>query len=330
MLLSVPVLLLALLTGPPALPATVGVPPILMYHRVDPGVGADPTSRELTVSPGQLTAQLAYLKAQGIAVISVAELERRLQSHADVRRTVVLTFDDGYADQYTYALPILRKYDASATFYIVTGELGRPRHLTWPLVERLAQLRMDVAAHGVAHDDLSAMPVEQQAYQIDTCVAQLRSRLHEPVDSYAYPSGRFNRATLRLVQMAGIPLAVTTDAVYVLPPQNALELTRLRVRGEWTLRDFATALNAALAKPQVVPAGNGYPPGAGNITIAGVIAGIDGSRLSVKQDDRHTIIIDDAQAMDRGAAQNLYVGRPITAAGFWSGGVFYAMAIAQP
>lgn len=330
MLLLTPALLLALVSGPPALPPTFAIPPILMYHRVDPARAADPLSRELTVSPAQFSSQLAYLKMRGIAAISVAELERRLQLREDVRHTVVLTFDDGYADQYTYALPILRKYDDSATFYIVTGELGRPRHLTWPLVERLAQMRMDIAAHGVAHDDLSAMPVEQQAYQIDTSVSALRTRLHEPIDSYAYPSGRFNRITLRLLQLAGIPLAVTTDPVYVLPPQSALEVARLRVRGDWTLRDFATAVDAGLAKPQVVPAPNGYPPGAGNIALAGVITGIDGSRLWVRQEDQRMIVVDDQEALARGAAQSLYVGRTINATGFWSGGVFYAMAIAQP
>lgn len=329
MLLTVPLLLLALLAGPPALPPTFAVPPVLMYHRVDPVAPGDRIGRLLTVTPLQFEGQLAYLKSKGIAAISMAQFERRVQMHQDLRRTVVLTFDDGYADQYTYALPLLRKYDASATFYIVTGQLGRPRHLTWQLLDRLAHLRMDLGAHGVAHDDLSAMTVDRQAFQIERSVNALRSRLHAPVDSYAYPSGRFNRDTLRLVALAGVPLAVTTDPAYVLQPRNALEITRLRVRGDWTVRDFAASVTAALAKPQVVEAAAGYPPGAGNITITGVITAIEGARLFIRTDGRRTIVVDDQQALDRGAAQNLLVGRTISASGFWSGGIFYAMAIAQ-
>jgi peptidoglycan/xylan/chitin deacetylase (PgdA/CDA1 family) len=224
-----------------------------MYHRVDSDRPADPVSRELTVTPQQLREQLAYMKSSGIMPISMAQLERRLNRHESLERTVVLTFDDGYDDQYAYALPLLRAAGAAATFYIVTGEVGRPHHLSWAQIRIMASDRMDPAPHGVQHDDLSLMTPEQQAYQINGSVQTMERALHAPMESYAYPSGRFNRATLRIVREAGVPLAVTTDPVYVLPPENRFEMTRLRVRGEWTLRDFAAALrHAMLARRDVL------------------------------------------------------------------------------
>jgi peptidoglycan/xylan/chitin deacetylase (PgdA/CDA1 family) len=231
-------------TAPP-LPAAFVPPPILMYHRVDLDHPADRVGTELTVSPGQFEEQLAYLKAHGIAAISVAQMENRLRLGQSLERTVVLTFDDGYADQYEYAVPLLRRYGDSATFYIVTGNVGRRRHLSWAQLESMVAQHMDIAAHGVQHNDLSLMTPAQQAVQIDDSVRQLHERLRVPIDSYAYPSGRFNSETLELVREANVPLAVTTDPSYVIPPETPFELPRVRVRGDWTLMQFVSALAAA-------------------------------------------------------------------------------------
>jgi peptidoglycan/xylan/chitin deacetylase (PgdA/CDA1 family) len=116
----------------------------------------------------------------------------------------------------------------------------------------MSALGQDIAAHGVAHDDLSLMSPAAQAYQIDDSIALLRQRLHVPVDSYCYPSGRFNRTTLSLVQNAGVDMAVTTDASYVLLPETRFELSRIRVRGDWTLAAFASAIEHELERPQIV------------------------------------------------------------------------------
>jgi peptidoglycan/xylan/chitin deacetylase (PgdA/CDA1 family) len=223
-------------------------PPILMYHRIDVDRPKDAVGRSLTVQPSSFDAELQYLKSAGIAVISMEQLYRGILTHRTFERTVVLTFDDGYADQYRYAVPLLQRYGDGATFYVVTGMLGRPAHLTWPQLRDMTRLGMDVAAHGIAHTDLSALSARAQAGQIEGSVEVLRDRLSVPVDSYAYPSGRFNRETLRLIEHAGIPLAVTTDQAFVLRPPSPLELTRIRVKSAWGLEQFARAVRAAQAR----------------------------------------------------------------------------------
>ena len=238
-----PALVLAALST--VLPAAFVPPPILMYHRVDPVRPADALGRSLTVTPQQLGAQLAALRRNGVAVISVHQLYLRLCRGRPLDRVVVATFDDGYAGQAAYAVPLLRRFHASATFYIVTGTVGRRGHVTWSDLTAMTRDGMDIAAHGVEHDDLSAMSAARQRYQIDTSIRLLRDRLRVPVDSYAYPSGRLNRTTLLLVREAGMALALTTDRTYVIAPQTALQLTRVRVRGEWTLQQFEQAVEAA-------------------------------------------------------------------------------------
>ena len=235
----------------PALPVSAAPsfvpPPILMYHRVDVASPSDEISRDLTVTPARLKQQLSYLKQHGIAVISMAQLESRMKRRAPLDDAVVLTFDDGYADQYKYAVPVLRRFADSATFYIVTGNLGKARHLTWAEVRMMARDRMDIAAHGLQHDDLSLMSPAEQRNQIVESINVLQVTLRTPIESYAYPSGRFNRDTLDIVRREGVPLAVTTDPINIIPPESALQLPRVRVHGWWTLHDFAKAIDVARA-----------------------------------------------------------------------------------
>lgn len=236
----------------PALPATFSPPPILMYHRVDRERPTDAVGRDLTVSPAQFEAQLRTLRAHGVSAISMHELARRLRAGEPLDHVVVLTFDDGYADQYTQAVPLLRKYGANATFYIISGQVGRPRHVTWPELQAMQRAGFDIAAHGVQHDDLSEMSALQQEAQIRGSVAALRAHVAAPIDTYAYPSGRFNAQTLRIVRANGMDLAVTTDQVYVLPPENRFEITRVRVRSEWDAALFWSAIQAARQEPHIV------------------------------------------------------------------------------
>ena len=147
------------------LPPAFVPPPILMYHRIDTDRPGALVGRELTVSPEQFAEQLAYLKSRGLTGISMEQLRERLRSGEPLDHAVVLTFDDGYADQYRYAVPLLHEYGDEATFYIVTGAVDTPAHLTWAQLDVMRALGEDIAAHGVAHDDLSLMSPAQQAYQ---------------------------------------------------------------------------------------------------------------------------------------------------------------------
>lgn len=234
------------------LPPVFTPPPILMYHRVDVDHPADPVGRDLTVTPAQFEAQLRIMRLHGLRAVSMAEMDRRLRAGERLDRVVVVTFDDGYADQYRFAVPLLRKYDGSATFYIITGQVGRPRHLTWNQIRSMQGQGMEIGAHGVQHDDLSTMTPAGQTYQIRTSIEQLRTNTHGPVLSYAYPSGRFNARTLEIVRRAGMDTAVTTDPAFVLPPETRFEISRVRIRSEWDAQAFWAVLQDAEREPHPV------------------------------------------------------------------------------
>lgn len=229
-------------------------PPVLMYHRVDVDMPRNAISRDLTITPETFNAQLKYLRAHGLTPVSMAEFERRYRLGKPTARDVIITFDDGYSDQYRYAFPVLERDRADATFYIVTRNVGRGAHVTWTQLQKMLAQCMDVEAHGLTHDDLSAMNDARQRAEIDGSIEELKARLRlRTLSSYAYPSGRFNLETLRIERAAGIPVAVTTDRRNVILPQDALQVVRIRVRRAWTLENFASAVRRALARPQVLP-----------------------------------------------------------------------------
>ena len=199
--------------------------PVFMYHRVDQVIPADRFGNDLTVTPAQFETQLRYLRDVGVRTITAGELVAALAADERPLRAVVLTFDDGYEDNATYAFPLLRRYGMTATFFIVTSNVGRPGHLTWREIRAMRDAGMEIAAHGATHADLSELTMTRQLAQATQCLERLRRYAGVSPRVYAYPAGRFDRATLLVMRKVGMLGAFTTrpglvaslDAPYVLP-----------------------------------------------------------------------------------------------------------------
>jgi len=240
-------------TPPPAIPApapaaptpapryTLGEAapylPILMYHyirEVDPD--ADPLGFRLSVRPDRFAEHLAWLRERGYVGLRMRELAVCLRANDCPPRAVALTFDDGYADNVTAALPLLRRYGFVATFYIVTGFVGREGYMDW---EDLALLRdggMEIGAHSVSHADLAALDLDAARYEILASREALEERLGIEVVSFSYPSGSYTPAVARLIREAGFSSAVTAAPAARLERLDALP--RRRVLGGETLEGY--------------------------------------------------------------------------------------------
>ncbi len=211
--------------------------PILMYHyirEVDPE--ADPLGFRLSVRPERFAEQLAWLREHGYVGLRMREVAACLRSNNCPRRAVALTFDDGYADNVTAALPLLRRYGFPATFYIVTGFVGREGYMDWADLALLRDSGMELGAHTVSHVDLAALDLEAARYEIHASREALEERLGIEVFSFSYPAGSYTPAVARLIREAGFTSAVTAT------PGDRLErldaLPRRRVLGGETLEGY--------------------------------------------------------------------------------------------
>ena len=229
-------------------------PRILMYHMVrDPVSGA--RFNGLRVSPAMFERQLRWLKQHGWHSCTLTKwLENR---SAMPEKTVIITFDDGYADNYHNALPLLEKYDFKATLYLVvdrhdrdwssqkkahhdSGELGREKKLDDSEVEAmLASGRIELASHSLTHPNFARLDTNQKRQELEMSKRQLEERFGVKINSFAYPFGIFNKEDAKLVEQAGYTSAVTTEAgIDTGASLNLYRLKRVKISGKDNMLAF--------------------------------------------------------------------------------------------
>jgi peptidoglycan/xylan/chitin deacetylase (PgdA/CDA1 family) len=199
-----------------------------MYHSV--GDCSDDPYR-VTVTPDRLDGQLRWLRRRGLRGVSVAEL-LAARARGAGRDLVGLTFDDGYADFLGNALPVLVRWECTATLFVLPGRLGgdnawdplgpRKPLLTSDGIRRAAAAGVEIGSHGLTHVDLTH--ADDTTLKAET--AGSRTALEEltgaPVSGFCYPYGTVDRRAMEAVREAGYGYACAIDpgelnGPYVLP-----------------------------------------------------------------------------------------------------------------
>ena len=232
-------------------------PRILMYHMVSP---PRPGGRfnKLRVHPSAFERQLSWLAANGWRFIFLSELDAE-QTRA--KKTVAITFDDGYRDNLLAAHPLLQKHGAKATLLLVEdrfdrdwsaaknphhadGELGRePKLADSDIRAMLASGTWELGAHTATHPLLPSLDATGRTREIGGARAALEQRFGVPVESFAYPFGIFGEADRKAVAAAGYRWAVTTnEGVSTDLDADAHALKRIKVSGKDSLFTFRLRL----------------------------------------------------------------------------------------
>ncbi len=188
--------------------------PILMYHSVD-NDGAL-AFQKFVVTPEDFEAQLMHLVDEGYVGLTVSQFAQYRSGAAQLpKKAVLLTFDDGFADFYTHALPLLKCYGFPATLYIATayvggtsrwledaGEGGRPM-LNWEQLREIAAEGVEIGAHTHTHQPLDTIPFEQAKDEIRRSKELLETALAQPVESFCYPYGYYSHQVKDCVRRMG-------------------------------------------------------------------------------------------------------------------------------
>ena len=232
-------------------------PRILMYHMISrPVRGARYNS--MRVSPENFEYQLKWLKDHGFEFLTMADIAKGVPRE----RVVVLTFDDGFEDNYTAAFPLLKKYGARATLYLVaerddgrdwsaqkkahhnSGELLREAKLSDEQVREMVNSGVfELGAHTMTHVNLSKASLEEKRSEIIGSKTALENQFGAAVTSFAYPFGIWDQQDRDVVEEGGFISAVTTDrGVTSYPYKDALELKRIKVSGKEGMYSFQLRL----------------------------------------------------------------------------------------
>lgn len=216
--------------------------PVLMYHRVcalSEREARSPLLRDLTVSPQDFERQVKYLSDHGFVFLKASQVEEALNQHEPLpEKAVALTMDDGYRDNFTDAFPILRKYRAAATIFLVTNTVDTPGHVAWDDVAVMRQQDVGYGSHTVHHYDLTDLPEAQLDYELRESKRVLEERLAEPVSDVAYPSGAYNALVVARTRCAGYRAGWKKGGGPVQPGAEPFLLPRVRVRGDTTMEEF--------------------------------------------------------------------------------------------
>jgi peptidoglycan/xylan/chitin deacetylase (PgdA/CDA1 family) len=196
--------------------------PILTYHQIAPAPAKGTPFRSLSVAPDDFGRQMSFLNLLGYRGLSMSDLLPYLRGERQ-GKVVGITFDDGYLNNHTHALPVLQRLSFSSTCYVVSQLLGQTN--VWDRETGIPEAKLmsahhlrewiaggqEIGAHTRNHVHLTQLPLELCKAEIQDCKTELEQVCGVPVSHFCYPYGEFAPEHLAMVRDAGYATATTTQ-----------------------------------------------------------------------------------------------------------------------
>jgi peptidoglycan/xylan/chitin deacetylase (PgdA/CDA1 family) len=243
---------------------------ILTYHSIDV------SGSVVSCAPQDFAEQMSQLSDGGFRGMSLQEAVNHRKQHASwPRKSVVLTFDDGFANFYDQALPVLMKYNFTATVFVISGhigglnnwskppaELGEQKMLSWQQATELASAGIEIGSHTQTHPDLRLCGMEKAQQEMTESRKEIEDHLSHTVKSFAYPYGGTNRALcalaasefgaactteLRRANSDALACLPRVDMYYIRSRRNLQRLLGGQLDQYLKVRSFGRAVRSALA-----------------------------------------------------------------------------------
>lgn len=212
--------------------------PVLYYHSVN-----DTVDNEVTISPELLKKQLEYIKYQGYITLSMNEVENYILDNQPIpEKSILITFDDGYMDNYYNAYPILKELNMKATIFCITSELDGSYYLSEEALKEMSQNNIDIESHTVNHLHLNKLTYDEQLKEMSDSKTKLENITGKKVASIAFPFGDYNEDSVKAAKNAGYSIAFTTNKGFADRDDNPLELNRIYVNSYYDMNTFISIL----------------------------------------------------------------------------------------
>jgi peptidoglycan/xylan/chitin deacetylase (PgdA/CDA1 family) len=226
---------------------------VLTYHRVN---DSHPRDR-LSVRPDAFGAQMEALAHSGRPVLSLVEAVRALRGVGRLPAdAIALTFDDGFQDNFTHALPVLERFGFPATFFVVTAAVGSDgtleryrdccegdRILDWDQVRALQARGHSIGGHGRTHREMAMLSEADARAEAHGCADDIAAETAERPRLFCYPRGSESVGVRRIVGEAGFEAACTVRPGANPPGTDLLALRRTEVSADDTIEDFRLKLD---------------------------------------------------------------------------------------
>ncbi len=211
--------------------------PILMYHQIRDIKEKEHLS-SLAVSPGSFRRQMKMLNLMGYKGVSLTELAPYLSGEKR-KKVAGITFDDGYLNNLTHALPVLDQLDFTATCYIVTERMGKTNDwnlrlsqqplMTKEQIHEWINSGMEIGSHTLTHVKLGEVDAATAEHEIVDSKNGLEDIFGTSVHHFCYPFGSVNDHAMKTAQKAGYITAVTTERSRCTDHEDLFRLPRVVV-----------------------------------------------------------------------------------------------------
>lgn len=228
--------------------------PILVYHVINARPLGSTALSSIYVPSDEFASQMQALKANGWHAVTLNQVEAYWTRGVSLGtgKPIVITFDNGYASQYTNARPVLQQLGWVGVENLqLTGLPPSEGGLTDQQIRGLIAAGWELDTQGLSHAPLTGLDATQLSEQVTTARQTLRSRYGVPVNWFSYPLGDYDSTVLAAVQQAGYLGATTVNPGWASPQQDRFRLPRLVVVGGTTPSQLLTQIEAAKAETSV-------------------------------------------------------------------------------
>src|ERR1035437_4300236 len=223
--------------------------PVLLYHRIVNS--KKETGRHKTyVFKNRFEAQLRFLKENGYETITFHDLtsptsplpeerDGRLLADGVRQKKIILTFDDGYEDNYTILFPLLKKYGFKAVIFLVTQKKdnswgiqeGEPvfRMMNEKQIHEMSEYGIEFGGHTQNHPDLTKISIEEAKKEIEGCKKDVEVVIGKPTLSFAYPFGALNEKIKSAVKDSGYQFGIATKSGANLFSDDKFQIQRIEI-----------------------------------------------------------------------------------------------------
>lgn len=216
----------------------IGVP-VIYYHSVDKNA-----DNELTITPDMLEEQLNYINDNNYITITMEELYEHLQKNKPIpEKSILITFDDGYMNNYTEAFPILKNLNMKATIFCIGNSLDGSYYLSEEAIKEMSDYGIDIQSHTVNHLHLDTLSYDEQLLELKNSKEILEKITGKEIISIAYPFGDYNEDTIKAAKNSGYKLAFTTNLGLSDRDDNIYELDRIYISSYYDMDTFKKLLN---------------------------------------------------------------------------------------
>lgn len=197
--------------------------PVLNYHQVN-----DRFNTCLTMTTQNFEKQMKYLQDNGYHAITQAQLRAYMETGADLPdKPIMITFDDGYIDNYECAYPIMKKYGMTGTIFVITSFVDSPQYLSWRQIDTMRRDGIEFGSHTVHHNPLDSLDQATMRQELTESKRILEKHLEREVPYIAYPEGKYNGMVKKETKAAGYAGAFTVNTGRIYSWDDAFVLDRV-------------------------------------------------------------------------------------------------------